>query len=253
VALASKRGIEHIAVSTNGSAARSMYRNLVMRGVNDFSISLDACDRETAQRMSGGVDAFDRVIANIQYLAELTYVTVGMVFTEETAHTAREAVEFAAMLGVSDIRVLSSAQYDGALEGLVDLPDDFLARFPILKYRVENFRRGLNVRGLRAGDTSACPLVLDDMAVAGLNHFPCIIYLREGGAPIGTVGPDMRDERVDWFIHHDTELDPICSMNCLDVCVDHNNKTMDLGCVRRAQLTARNGQPKKADKTGGIL
>jgi pyruvate-formate lyase-activating enzyme len=253
VALASALGIEHVAVSTNGSADRTLYKKLVDLGVNDFSISLDAFDRETAKRMAGGVDAFDKVIANIKYLSERTYVTVGMVFTEETMYQAREAVEFAASLGVSDIRVLSSAQFDGALEGLVDLPDVFLNDYPILKYRVENFRVGRNVRGLRAGDTSACPLVLDDQAVAGDKHFPCIIYLREGGDPIGTVGPNMRTERTKWFVRHDTGLDPICSRNCLDVCVDYNNRSMDKGVVRRGYLSGAGGHPKRADKTGVTL
>lgn len=232
VALAAERGVKHIAVSTNGSADRECYKRLFNLGVSDFSISLDACDRETAKRMTGGVDAFNKVIANIQYLSELTYVTVGMVFTEETMHTAREAVEFAASLGVSDIRVLSAAQYGGALNGLLDLPDEFLARFPILKYRVENFRAGRNVRSIGVTDTSACPLVLDDIAVAGDKHYPCIIYLREGGDAIGTVGPGMRIRRASWFVKHNTHQDPICSKNCLDVCVDYNNRSMKLKCPR---------------------
>ncbi|KKN43914.1 hypothetical protein LCGC14_0698630 [marine sediment metagenome] len=224
VALAAKRGIEHIAVSTNGSATLDRYRRLIDLGVNDFSISLDSYEGEGAIRMSGGVDCFDRVTSNIRELSKLTYVTVGMVFTRMTAATAKVCVEFAADLGVADIRVLSAAQYDGALEGLVDLPDEFLDRFPILKYRVENFRAGRNVRGLREQDSRRCPLVLDDITVAGDHHFPCIIYLREGGTPIGIANGSTRAARAEWYRGHDTHEDPICRGNCLDVCIDHNNK-----------------------------
>jgi hypothetical protein len=62
------------------------------------------------------------------------------------------------------------------------------------------------------------------MAVAGQFHFPCIIYLREGGNPIGKVGPNMRQERKVWAENHDCHKDPICNRMCLDVCVDYCNK-----------------------------
>ncbi len=46
-------GVEHIALSTNGSADLSIYEDLVGAGVNDFSISLDACCSSYAQKMTG--------------------------------------------------------------------------------------------------------------------------------------------------------------------------------------------------------
>jgi hypothetical protein len=48
--------------------------------------------------------------------------------------------------------------------------------------------------------------------------------MREHGEPIGVVGKNMRREQERWFLHHDTHLDRICKMNCLDVCVDYNNR-----------------------------
>ena len=76
--------------------------------------------------------------------------------------------------------------------------------------------------------TKRCGLVLDDMAVMGNKHYPCIIYMRESGNPIGTIGPNMRNERLNWYKTHDCTLDPICSKNCLDVCVHYNKKFQDL-------------------------
>jgi len=84
-------------------------------------------------------------------------------------------------------------------------------------------KAGRNVRGIFGGNCRKCWLALDDMAVAGKWHFPCIIHLREGGDPIGEVGPDMRNERLQWIFEHDSIADPICAKNCLDVCVDYND------------------------------
>jgi hypothetical protein len=80
------------------------------------------------------------------------------------------------------------------------------------------------VRGLGPGDPDRCGLVLDDVASCGDEHFPCVIYMRESGAPIGKIGPTMRADRERWWREHDVKSDPICSNNCLDVCVDYNNR-----------------------------
>jgi hypothetical protein len=125
-------------------------------------------------------------------------------------------------LGVSDIRIIPSAQFNKMLSAVSRLSDDFINKYPILKYRVNNIRQNRHVRGLQEHDCNRCRLVWDDMAVAGNYHFPCIIYLREKGDPIGEIGPKMRQERFDWSKTHDCLKDEICRRNCLDVCVAHN-------------------------------
>ena len=71
-------------------------------------------------------------------------------------------------------------------------------------------------------------LVLDDSVVAGDYHFPCVIYMRERGNAIGKTSPLMRKERAKWFEEHNCFEDAICKKNCLDVCIEYNNKYADL-------------------------
>ena len=75
-------GIKRIAVSTNGSMDYRYYEELCKFGVNDFSISLDACCSSTGNMMSG-VDMWDRVIVNIEKVSKLCYTTVGVVINGE--------------------------------------------------------------------------------------------------------------------------------------------------------------------------
>jgi len=228
VAHCKENRVEHIAVSTNGSANRATYQKLLDAGVNDFSISLDACCASGANEMAGVALNFDRLTDNIKYLSERTYVSVGVVLTEHNVGEVVKIVEFADTLGVHDIRIISAAQYNQLVDLAGHITAEILGRHPILDYRVANINNGRNVRGLRDTDSDRCRLVQDDSAVAGNYHFPCIIYMREHGDPIGTVGPDMRRERLRWMRTHDTHADPICKKNCLDVCVDYNNKCRDL-------------------------
>ena len=93
---------------------------------------------------------------------------------------------------------------------------------------MNNAISGNHVRGLELGDSNKCNLAVDDMAVVGNYHFPCIIYMREQGNPIGKVSPLMRQERADWIQSHNCHDDPICKKNCLDVCIDYNNRYGEL-------------------------
>jgi len=215
---------QRIAVSTNGSFPIGEYFRLVDLGVNDFSISLDACCSSHADKISGVAGKWKTVVENIRKLAAITYVTVGVVLTEDNVNRIVEIVEFASSLGVADIRIISAAQYNRIVEGLEKLSRDLLDKHPILRYRVQNMLSGHNVRGIEEYDSHRCFLVLDDSMVFDDSHYPCVIHFREGGKAIGKVGPKMRRERVAWSELHDSSRDSICKENCLDVCVDYNNQ-----------------------------
>lgn len=74
------------------------------------------------------------------------------------------------------------------------------------------------------------------MAVNQGLHYPCIIYMREGGKAIGKVGDNMRAERKAWYENHDTHCDPICKKNCLDVCTEYNTRFALLNpCAKKVE------------------
>lgn len=222
VCLAKELGVSRVALSTNGSAKREIYERLLAKGVDDFSISLDACCAEDAEKMAGGVkQVLDVVASNIAWLASRVYTTVGVVLTEDNVGNVANIINYASGLGVADIRIIPAAQCGQYIQDIA-IANSILEKHPILKYRVANIKRGRSVRGLCVGDTGKCGLVLDDMVVNHGKHYPCVIYMREGGAPIGEVGENMRQERLEWHLRHDAHNDSICKKNCLDVCIDYN-------------------------------
>ena len=216
-----EKGINRIAISTNGSFQIERYIRLINLGVNDFSISLDSCCSSFGDKMAGVTGAWDNVVYNIQELSKLTYVTVGCVFTDETLNELENTISFASSLGVADIRVISSAQNN--ITPKLNSSKEILDRHPILKYRVNNFNSDRSVRGITKKDSKTCFLALDDMAVEGDYHYPCIIHLRETKKPIGRIDGDIRQDRGNWVKSHNCFEDEVCRKNCLDVCVDYNN------------------------------
>jgi len=215
------------AVSTNGSASRKCYEDLLKAGATDFSVSLDACCAETADRMSGRSGILDHVQESIEFLSSRTYVSVGVVLTQANLSSAKQIVEFAHGLGVADIRIIPSAQY-GPKIGEFQVSGKIIDAHPILAYRLARIRNGLPARGISPEDSGTCRLALDDMAVLGGDHYPCIIALREGAEPIGPIWRDVRGARGEWVAITDTHKNRICQENCLDVCVAYNNRAREL-------------------------
>lgn len=240
VQYAKAAGIERIALSTNGSASTLTYDKLIRAGVNDFSISLDACCANMGNQMAGVNNVFQRIVDNIIYVSLRRYTTVGVVITEQNQDDINNIIKFAHELGVDDIRIIPAAQLAKHLDPNLHIDDIYLKAHPILKYRYNNLKAGNDVRGIqRDNDRHKCPLVLDDMAVMNGKHYPCIIYMREHGKEIGRVKAKpsvhpmvdhkrVRLERLAWFKQHNTYDDPICKNNCLDVCVDYNDKVWQL-------------------------
>ena len=225
VSYAKTKSIKRIAISSNGASKTELYYELIELGVNDFSISLDACCSEVGDKMAGHIKgSFDIVANNIRLISKKTYVTVGVVLTPDNIEQTIDTIIFADSLGVSDIRIISAAQWNKPIPALGKVPDALMVKYPILRYRVNQFKEGFNVRGLLPTDPKRCAIVIDDSVVAGRNHYPCVIYMREDGNPIGTVGVNMRKERMNWFETHDVHKDEICAKNCLDVCREYSIK-----------------------------
>lgn len=220
------KGVTRIALSTNGYNDIELYKQLIDAGINDFSISLDSCCSIDGDKMSGGVKgSWEIVTKNIREISKLSYVTVGVVLTSDNVESCVDTIYFAHELGVSDIRIISSAQSNLDITGLEKVEQYILDAHPILKYRIDNIlNNNIGVRGLKSTDYNRCPIVLDDSIIANNKHYPCVIYFREGGDPIGEVGPNMRKERYEWFLNHDTHKDHICKGQCLDVCRFYSNK-----------------------------
>lgn len=228
VSYCKERNVGRIAISTNGSADFEIYENLSRCGVNDFSVSLDACCASLGDKMSGGIcGSWNKTVENIKRLSKISYTTVGVVINEQNIESCVDTVIFADSLGVADIRIIPSAQFNQLLTALQNIPESILRKHPILNYRVKNGLLGNNVRGIKRNDSHKCWLALDDMAIAGGYHFPCIIYMREQGKAIGSISPTMRKERFEWIKNHDCHKDPICQKNCLDVCIEYNNRASE--------------------------
>ncbi len=216
-----------VAEHRGGPLNKAQHRQLIKWACVCVGNVLPLSGEKTDWRVKQAIEVagkWEKVIENIKYLSTKTYVSVGIVVTNENIERVCDTILFAHDLGVADIRVIPAAQFTRQnTQSLSSISEDVLNAHPILKYRVNRALLGHSVRGISKSDSHKCYLVLDDSVIAGNSHYPCVIYMREMGAPIGKVGENMREERAIWSAFHNCYDDAICRNNCLDVCIDYNN------------------------------
>jgi MoaA/NifB/PqqE/SkfB family radical SAM enzyme len=211
-----------VGISTNGSKPIEYYYKLVTAGVELFSISLDIHRRELNHKFTLVHNVFDLVVNNIRELSKLVYVNVGTVFTEENIEYYNDIIKFISDLGVSDIKIGTDTKYNKLHH--FDIPEEILIKHPVLRFRTNNFNMGRNMRGSELGNSRKCYLVLDDVTIAGGECYPCAVYVRENGNPIGPFDKDNETYRRSWFESHDSYTDPICRKFCMDFKCKFNEK-----------------------------
>ena len=106
----------------------------------------------------------------------------------------------------------------------------------------KGYRAGRPVRGLVEGrDSHHCWWVQDDIVLTPDGHYPCIVYPREKGGPIGPLATvkEMREARLAWAKAGDTHKDLICKPYCMDIFADCNRRIEDLQGLVPAESLVR--------------
>jgi MoaA/NifB/PqqE/SkfB family radical SAM enzyme len=202
-------------LSTNGSAEYDVYDRL---DVDMFSISLD--DYDIGILGKRGYKNISRVIDNIRRLSQRSYVNVGLVVDSINVKRVNNIIDFILGLGVSDIK-LSINTHDAVIP---KFENKGYEKYPILNYRINRFRAGKLMRGLAEEDTFKCALSISDISIVGENHYPCLVYAREGGAPIGPMGENIKTDRITWYNNHNPYNDSICKKYCMDFKCEFNRE-----------------------------
>ena len=203
---------DKVGLSTNGSADIDLYKQC---GADMFSISIDDYDLDI---LSGrGYKNPSKIISNIKELSKNTYVNIGLVIDSKNKDRIEDIIDFILKLGVDDIKLSTSTKDEAIPVFTKSYP-----AYPILNYRVENFKNGHQMRGWPG---KKCKIAENDVTIVGNHHYPCLVYFREGGKAIGAIIDDARKQRNAWVILHNPKDDTICKKYCMDFKCEFNGGT----------------------------
>ncbi len=231
LALARSRGVERLSLTSNGTLPAERYLALVEAGLDELRLSLDADSAVLGQELTGRSRAWERTVATARILGEERsfYFILNCVVGKANRSHLAELVAFLLSLNPDDIKLITSVDekddlgaFPGAFEQLeairallASYPEE---SFPLLRRKLGTVFSPEAI-GLPSGPEDwRCYIPLTERTVDRTHYYPCSVYLRENGAPLGelTDPPEVQRARTARFVREgDCLRDPICRRYCL--------------------------------------
>lgn len=228
-------------ITTNGTADPEVYRALIDVGLTEIRISIDSDTAEAFDRVVRIPGSFERVLTSIREIIRLRDEAEKDIFLVLNACVGSmnlDAIErilaFLMTLNPDDIKLLVIAEEKGFVldhenQALVERLRSMLApeppeRYPLLRAKIERLFDP-HATGLADEETQSvmkhCFIPLTERTIDGQHYYPCSIYLRHYGAPLGNLSDpfEVQQQKIRDFVrYHDCRSDPICATNCTNCC-----------------------------------
>ncbi|MBX5480583.1 MAG: radical SAM protein [Myxococcaceae bacterium] len=237
---AKARGVGAVSLTSNGTLAPRLYVDLVKSGLTELRISIDAGDPALGEAMTGRPGAFDAVMRTLHALAAERARGLRFAWILNTVVSEKNRARLPEILGSllrfepDDIKLITSVDLRGRLG---DFPEAQAVRqelermvaalppeaMPLLRRKLQTVFApdAIGLDRVRAAPARSwrCYIPLTERTVDRAHYYPCSVYLREGGAPLGPIDdpPHVQRERSARFVRESNCLsDPICRRYCLN-------------------------------------
>ncbi len=261
VADATDRGIVS-SLTTNGTASVRFYRDLVLKGLREVRIS---CDTHVPERFDVCVvrrGAYERVLASIRELTRLrdeegmpVHIIINMCVSRDNREELVDLVKASVALNPDDVKLIPLSQESkeigdfAARRRIIQELEAFLGEMP--DHRLPLLRRKLNTVFARhtwgfedlASERlmAHCFVPLSERTMDATSYYPCPVYVREGGEPLGRLTETFSEqqEKTLAFVRGEScREDPICRTNCIN-CLKVFNLTAN--ALERKRVRGRSG------------
>ena len=235
-------------ITTNGTADLRLYNELVESGLTEVRVSLDSSNPGNFDEIVGVKDTFDKVIRTLIGLAWLRdgrkkdlFIVINACVGQMNLAQIEKIVRFLIGLNPNDVKLLVIAEDKNFIlrarneETLARLrgelqkyPED---QFILLRTKLENLFNPI-ATGLVDKHTQQtmkhCFVPMTERTVDSRHYFPCSIYVRYYGEPIGPLTDSFAQQQkqiMEFVRRHDCRQDPICREHCTNCCKVFNVRT----------------------------
>ncbi|MER2564504.1 MAG: radical SAM protein [Myxococcaceae bacterium] len=235
ISRAKAAGVERVSLTSNGTLAPHRYLALVEAGLDELRVSIDAEEPLLGEHLTGRQHAWARAVETLRVLGAARregapfFLIVNTVIGLANRERLPSLVEFFLRFGIDDLKLITEVDvrdelgdFAGAAESkarvrvlLEQLPP---GRFPLLRKKLETVFSPTAIGLDEAPRTDwRCYVPLTERTVDGAFYYPCSVYLREGGAPLGrlTDPQDVQREKSARFVLAGCGTDPLCKRWCL--------------------------------------
>jgi MoaA/NifB/PqqE/SkfB family radical SAM enzyme len=224
-------------ITSNGLAGPARYAELVRRGLSEVRISLDSADPDEFDRVVGKPGAFPRVVESLREVARLrdeegrdVFLVLNACVGDANLGKVEETTRFLLSLGPNDFKYLLIVQDKAAVmarrdDALVARLHALLEPFPrrrffLLRRKIDNLFRPEAQAVMKH-----CFIPMTERTIDGQHYYPCSIYTRWYGAPLGSIDEpfEVQQAKSERFTReHDCRQDPICQRYCVNCCKVYN-------------------------------
>ena len=242
-----KKGILS-SITTNGRASDDLYRDLVNAGLTEIRVSIDAGSEADYDSIVGVRGAFGKVLSTISTITEMrdkedkdVFLVLNACVGEMNLEKIVAVIKFLIGLGPDDVKLLLIAQEkqyvmsqeaEKYVKDLYKVLEGFSEdRFILLRRKIDDLFDS-TVMGMRdevAQEIAKhCFIPMTERTVDGQHYYPCSIYVRHYGEPLGDIRDSFHEQTekvINFAYNHDCRKDPIC----LDYCI---------GCTKKFNVEA---------------
>ena len=239
VQLAKAHGVRCVSLTTNGTLPPRNYEALVQAGIDEIRVSLDDAHGGGCAGGELQPSSWLRSLATVRALGRLRrrgapfFLILNTVVERHNRERLPELLRTLLELHPDDVKLITSVDEKdelGAFAGagqviaalravLAEHPE---ARFPLLRRKLDTvFARdaiGLDTARPAADGSWRCYIPLTERTIDGEFYYPCSVWLREGGAPLGRTDEPQAEQRrksATFTAEHDCRAEPICRRYCL--------------------------------------
>ncbi len=231
-------GVSHTSITSNGTLSFGLYQSLIESGLDEIRISIDAGDPQLGAILSGQKQAWPRTIKTLRKLISLrslyphVFIITNTVLTSLNRLEAAKIARYLVALGVSDLKFITAIQEKYTLGNFPEIGDVIRemeklieeyppGRFDLLKHKIQAVfdKTAIGLENIHSRTHWRCYVPLTERTMDATYYYPCSVYLREGGRPIGTISEPVglqRQKIVHFVSHANCLLDPICRGYCLN-------------------------------------
>ena len=208
--------------------------------MDEVRVSIDAGDPAGGEELTRRRGAWEAAVATLKGIAAMreaglpVFLIANTVVGRRNRRDLAEIVSFLLSCRPDDIKLITEVQEKDRLSDFPEVSEvvskieSTLAAYPADAFPLLRRKLGtvFTPEAIGLGDVKAlalqdwrCYIPLTERTVDRVYYYPCSVYLREGGAPLGHISESaevQRGKSAAFARRHDCLSDPICHRYCLN-------------------------------------
>lgn len=236
-------GVEFISTTSNGTLNSSKYLELIESGLDEIRVSLDTNELILSKKITGKNESLNKTLETMDFLSKIRtnypnfFFIINTVINNHNYNNLPNFIEFLLKYNIDDIKLITEVEKKDFIVTLknkneiIDKINSFLEKydkntFPLLRKKLNTvFEKDCIGLEEISKKNWKCYIPFTERTVDKLYYYPCSVYLRENGEPLGKITDSYQEQinnTVNFVENGNCLEDSICKKYCLNCTKNYN-------------------------------